>query len=296
MSEFEEFLNLSPAEGEEPKPKRRSNTKRPKTEPRSRSDLKTKGAKGANVSKSGKVVPEPTWPAPIRPSMNFVPQKERDVEYARRAKRNGMLMVAGCAAVIAVWSGGLAVSSNTLTKDLKELVAAGDEAKRYLVANSEATTFYADFMDQRDAASKKFEAEVSPTKLLRASQGEAPKGVKINRVSFDDSGSGCGVSNPFSATATLGCLTIAGSTDNIKTLAQYTSAMSGDGSTLVNANYSEVKADGSKKTDFVLKAWYTQEALSGRAEGIAPTDEERALKVRQMVQLKQFQAPKEGAK
>lgn len=285
MSDFEEFLNLPEAEGE-PQNSGRAKGKRSKPEARSRADQKGKRTKPAE---------EPAWASPIRPSMNFVPQKERDVEYARRAKRNGMLLVAASVAVIAVWSGGLGVSAHSMKADLKELSAAGDQDKGYLIANSEATTFYADYMDQRAAASKKFESEVSPTKLLNEARGAAPKGIDIGKVTYDDAGEECGIGNPFSTTLTVGCVSISGSASNPGTLAKYTSSMSGDGSVLVDANYSEVKSLGKNKTQFDLKAWFTQEAFSNRAEGIAPTDEERALVVRQLVQLNQFQTPKDGA-
>lgn len=258
--------------------------KKPKREPKVRAPREPKAPKPAKQPRPPKAekpakepkaaaAPKPVWPDPAKPSLVFLPTRNLGARARRQATRRALLVSLGVLGATA--AGYLFVLAGTAGAqaqvDKEAAITAKEQA--FLTQNRTLQQYFDGFVERKAAASSALQQDVDYSKVLRTVSGANGVGATFTGISVVTDPTRCSASNPFAASAAIGCLEIDGEVPSLADVGRFSAALAQNKQMLTDPYVSESSVND-HSTAFKLTVGFTSQALSAKGGAFAPTDEE----------------------
>ena len=239
--------------------------KSPKTKPAK--------AKGSSTPPAPKETP---WPSNVQPSLIFLPAKIRSAETFRKSVRQAIILSAAMIAAAGVAYGGVVVNTASAEEKLEAEQARGVTLASEIAVNKPVQDYWEGLVQRKISVAGALEDDLAYAKIVEAIQTANTVGATFTSINTNEAGdAGCPTSNPFEASAAIGCIMVTGTVADVSAVGVLLNQLDGAGGIMTDpyASSSTVVED---RVNFTFTVGYTQGAMSFKGIPFEPTPEEVA--------------------
>lgn len=216
-----------------------------------------------------------TWASPVKPSLVLLPPKSRGLKARRQATRRAIIMSLGLIGVTAAAYVGVLAGTAGAQAELNKEKSVTSNLTAFLMENRDVQEYSEGFVGRQAAASAALEQDVAYSRALQALQSANAVGAVFTSIKSADPGAPCQSPSPFAASASLGCLDVAGTAKSVEDIATLVAALNRDQKILTEP-YLTSSTSGDDGISFKLSVGFTSEALSLKGQKFDPQAEDTA--------------------